>query len=87
LAGSDLECQGNFHWCSAGKDFYNKEVRWKTGHPKPEFHCVYMENATQLLVSADCNEEKRFLCEVRKQNTYAKAMQEECAEIWGIFEG
>jgi hypothetical protein len=81
-----MQCSGNYHWCSVERDFNNKETKWKSGHPKALQSCVYLESSSQQLVSSDCNEEKRFLCEIKKEGTFAKAAQHECAEIWQISE-
>jgi hypothetical protein len=81
-----MQCDGKYHWCSVERDFHKKETKWKIGHPKAGLSCVYLEGSSQQLVSADCNEEKRFLCEIKKEGTYAKAVQQECADIWGILE-
>jgi len=87
VAGTDKDCDGKHRWCSIDKNFVSKEVKWKTGHPKLELDCVYLENATHFLATADCSEEKNFLCEVRNEGTYGKAMQEECATLWDIDTG
>jgi len=87
LSGTDKDCEGNYQWCSIGRKFVNKEMKWKSGHPIAELDCVYLESGTQLLASANCSEQKNFLCEVKKEGTSRKAMQQECAEIWKITEG
>ncbi|CAB3370396.1 Hypothetical predicted protein [Cloeon dipterum] len=86
LSGTDLGCDSYFRWCSRSQDFVNPELRWKAGHPQAGLDCVYLEvrNGSVLLVTANCNEEKNFLCEVRKKATFQKAMQAECAETWDI---
>ncbi|XP_065345774.1 uncharacterized protein LOC135943246 [Cloeon dipterum] len=86
LAGTDLRCDSNFRWCSRSQDFVEPELKWKAGHPLKGSNCVYLEvrNGSVLLASADCAEKKDFLCEVRRKNTFGKAMQTECAEIWDI---
>ncbi|XP_065336698.1 uncharacterized protein LOC135937474 [Cloeon dipterum] len=86
LSGTDLNCPSNFRWCSLGRDFVDSELKWKTGHPKADLDCVYLEvrNRSLLLASANCAENKTFLCEVRKKATAQRAMQTECAEIWDI---
>ncbi|XP_065345785.1 uncharacterized protein LOC135943256 [Cloeon dipterum] len=86
LSGTDLGCDSNFRWCSRSQDFVGPELRWKAGHPQAGLDCVYLEvrNGSALLVTANCNEEKNFLCEVRKKATFQKGMQAECAETWDI---
>jgi len=37
-----------------------------------------------VLATADCNAEKKFICDVKKKETGGLAMQQECMEIWGI---
>jgi hypothetical protein len=48
------------------KDFIPAEINWKQGHPKGGCTSIEMQfttNAT-VLATADCAEEKQFLCEV-----------------------
>jgi hypothetical protein len=48
------------------KDFIPAEINWKQGHPKggcTSIEMQYTANAT-VLATADCTEEKQFLCEV-----------------------
>ncbi|XP_065350421.1 uncharacterized protein LOC135946222 [Cloeon dipterum] len=86
ISGTDLGCPSDYHWCSLNRDFINPEIRWKDGHPKAGPNCVYLEvrNESMLLATADCKEEKMFLCDVRKNATIRRGMQGECAEIWNI---
>ncbi|CAB3387189.1 Hypothetical predicted protein [Cloeon dipterum] len=86
ISGTDLGCPSDYHWCSLNRDFVNPEIRWKDGHPMAGRNCVYLEirNESMLLATADCNEEKMFLCDVRKNATIRRGMQGECAEIWNI---
>ncbi|XP_065345600.1 uncharacterized protein LOC135943114 [Cloeon dipterum] len=86
ISGTDLGCDSNFRWCSLDRGFVDAELKWKAGHPQTGLHCVYLEvrNASVLLVTANCTEEKDFLCEMRKKNTIQRAMQTECAETWDI---
>ncbi|XP_065345625.1 uncharacterized protein LOC135943132 [Cloeon dipterum] len=86
LSGTDKGCPSTFRWCSLSKNFIEPELKWKDGHPKDGLDCVYLEvrNGSVLLASADCAEKKDFLCEVRKEATFQRAMQTECAEIWDI---
>ncbi|CAB3386063.1 Hypothetical predicted protein [Cloeon dipterum] len=86
VSGTDLGCVSNFRWCSRNQDFVDSELKWKAGHPKAGLNCVYLEvrNKSVLLATASCAEKKDFLCEVRKKNSYQKAMQAECAETWDI---
>jgi hypothetical protein len=85
--GTDDGAPGNFHWCSNVKPFEPKEVKWAPGEPNSQFHCVYLKNMggnKSALATADCNSEKKFLCDVRKKQTGGLAMQQECMEIWGV---
>ncbi|CAB3370426.1 Hypothetical predicted protein [Cloeon dipterum] len=86
ISGTDLGCDSNFRWCSLNRGFVDAELKWKPGHPQIGLHCVYLEvrNESVLLVTANCTEEKDFLCEMRKKNTIQRAMQVECAETWDI---
>ncbi|XP_065346446.1 uncharacterized protein LOC135943712 [Cloeon dipterum] len=86
LSGTDLNCESNFHWCSNDRGFVSSEIAWKSGHPKAGFDCVYLEarNGSMLLATDNCDEKKKFLCEVRKKGTSGIAMQRECAETWDI---
>ncbi|XP_065344301.1 uncharacterized protein LOC135942218 [Cloeon dipterum] len=86
LSGTDLDCDSNFQWCSLGRDFVNPELRWKQEHPKAGLDCVYVEarNGSVMLASANCDEQKLSLCEVRKRGTSQVALQNECMEIWQI---
>ncbi|CAB3386909.1 Hypothetical predicted protein [Cloeon dipterum] len=86
LSGTDLGCDSNFRWCSLGRDFVDPELRWKQGHPKAGLDCVYVEarNGSMMLASANCDEQKLFVCEVRKKGTSQVALQNECLEIWQI---
>ncbi|CAB3383919.1 Hypothetical predicted protein [Cloeon dipterum] len=86
LSATDLGCPSDYHWCSLNRDFVHPEIRWKDGHPKAGPNCVYLEvrNESMLLATADCNEEKMFLCDVRKNATFRRGMQGECADIWNI---
>ncbi|CAB3388244.1 Hypothetical predicted protein [Cloeon dipterum] len=79
VSGTDLGCVSNFRWCSRNQDFVDSELKWKAGHPKAGLNCVYLEvrNKSVLLATASCAEKKDFLCEVRKKNSYQKAMQAE----------
>jgi len=66
------------------------EVTWAPGEPTSNFHCTYLKNKgsnQSALATADCGEEKRFICDVRKKGTDGLAMQQECLEIWGISAG
>ncbi|XP_065345699.1 uncharacterized protein LOC135943178 [Cloeon dipterum] len=86
LSGTDLGCPSDFWWCSLNRGIINSELKWKTGHPKSGLDCIYLEsrNGSVLLASADCTEEKKYLCEARKKATVQKGTQGECAEIWNI---
>jgi len=48
------------------KDFIPAEINWKQGHPKGGCTAIEMQNTTNatVLATADCTEEKQFLCEV-----------------------
>jgi Lectin C-type domain len=88
--GTDNGSPGNFHWCSNEKLFEPKEVKWAPGEPNSQFHCVYLKNMgsnKSVLATADCNSEKKFLCDVRKKATGGLAMQQECMETWGVSAG
>jgi len=39
------------------------------------------------LATADCDTEKKFICDVGKKGTAGLALQQECLEIWGISAG
>lgn len=39
------------------------------------------------LVTGDCNQEKYFVCEVRKVGTVGKSTAVECMELWDISKG
>jgi len=85
--GTDSGTPGHFHWCSTGKEFEPREIAWAPGEPNSKFHCVYLENKgvnQSVLATADCDTEKKFLCDVRKKGTGGLAMQQECIETWGI---
>jgi hypothetical protein len=85
--GTDSGTPGKFHWCSTGKKFEPREIAWAPGEPKNGLHCVYLKNKgvnQTVLATADCDTEKKFLCDVRKTGTHGKSMQQECVEIWGI---
>jgi len=85
--GTDNGAPGNFHWCSNRKEFEPKEIAWAPGEPNKQFHCVYLKKMgvnNTVLATADCETEKKFLCDVRKKGTDGMAMQQECMEIWGI---
>ncbi|XP_065346287.1 uncharacterized protein LOC135943583 [Cloeon dipterum] len=86
LSGTDLGCDSNFRWCSLGRDFIDPEIRWKQGHPKAGLDCVYVEarNGSVVLATANCDEQKQFVCEVRKKGTSQVALQNECLETWQI---
>ncbi|CAB3370367.1 Hypothetical predicted protein [Cloeon dipterum] len=87
LSGTDLGCPSNFRWCSLDRDFINPELIWKAGHPIKGLNCVYLEarNESSLLATADCAEEKNFLCDVRRSAASAQlGTQNECAEIWNV---
>jgi hypothetical protein len=85
--GTDTGVPGNFHWCSNWREFEPNEIAWAPGEPNSQFHCVYLKNMgvnKSVLATADCDEKKKFLCDVRKKGTGAMAQQQECKEIWGI---
>ncbi|XP_065345464.1 uncharacterized protein LOC135943002 [Cloeon dipterum] len=86
ISGTNVDCPSTFRWCSRNLDFIDSELKWKAGHPKDGLNCVFLEvrNGSVLLASADCAENKTFLCDVRKNQTSQKAMQAECAGIWNI---
>jgi len=88
--GTDSGSPGNFHWCGNVQKFDSKEVKWAPGEPNPNFNCVYLKNMgrnASALATADCSENKTFICDVRKKGTDGMAMQQECLEIWGISKG
>jgi len=85
--GTDSGTPGQFHWCSNGREFEPREIAWDIGEPNSKFHCVYLKNKgvnQSVLATADCDTEKKFLCDVRKKGTTGMAIQQECLEIWGI---
>jgi hypothetical protein len=87
--GTDNGTPGHFHWCSNGREFEPREIAWDDGEPNSKFHCVYMKNKgvnKTVLATADCDTEKKFLCDVQKKGTTGLAMQQECLDIWGITE-
>ncbi|XP_065349815.1 uncharacterized protein LOC135945828 isoform X2 [Cloeon dipterum] len=87
LSGTNLGCTSNFRWCTLDRDFVNPELRWKEGHPVKGLNCVYLEarNESSLLATADCAEEKNFLCDVGRSAASSQLqIQSECAEIWNI---
>ncbi|XP_065345481.1 uncharacterized protein LOC135943020 [Cloeon dipterum] len=87
LSGTGSGCDSNFRWCSLGRDFVNSELKWKAGHPKVGLNCVYLEarNESVLLATADCAEQKYFLCEAKKAaNSSQLGTQAECADIWNV---
>jgi hypothetical protein len=85
--GTDNGVPGKFHWCSNEREFEPREIAWDVGEPNNKFHCVYLKNKgvnQSVLATADCETEKKFLCDVRKKATGGLALQQECLEIWGI---
>jgi hypothetical protein len=85
--GTDLGSPGKFFWCSNEREFEPKEIAWAPGEPNNKYHCVYLKNLgvnKTVLATADCETEKKFLCDVRKKGAGGPAMQQECLEIWGI---
>ncbi|XP_059482855.1 uncharacterized protein LOC132201014 [Neocloeon triangulifer] len=88
-SGTDQNCPDKFHWCSAQKNFLKNEIRWKSGHPDPNFDCVManfnssLANFTEL-ATANCSVPKKFVCEIRQKNTARLALQEECAALWNV---
>jgi hypothetical protein len=85
--GTDNGSPGHFHWCTNEREFEPREVAWAPGEPNSKFHCVYLKNKgvnQSVLATADCDTEKKFLCDVRQNGTGGLAMQKECLEIWGI---
>jgi hypothetical protein len=73
-SGTDKDCSGKYRWCSMDKDLIPAEINWKKGHPKggcTSIEMQYTTNAT-VMATADCSEEKQFLCEVfvKKQLLY-----------------
>ncbi|CAB3388505.1 Hypothetical predicted protein [Cloeon dipterum] len=86
ISGTNVDCPSTFRWCSRNLDFIDSELKWKAGHPVSGLGCVYLEvrNGSVLLATADCSENKTFLCDIRKNQTSQKAMQAECANIWNI---
>jgi hypothetical protein len=85
--GTDIGTPGKFFWCSNNREFEPKEIAWDVGEPNNKFHCVYLKNKganKTVLATAECETEKKFLCDVRKKGTNGMAMQQECLEIWGI---
>jgi hypothetical protein len=85
--GTDKGSLGYYHWCSNKKEFEPKETAWAPGEPKKDFHCVYYKNKgvnKSELATADCETEKKFLCDVRKRGSVGLAMQQECLETWDV---
>lgn len=85
--GTDNGSPGTFHWCTYGREFEPREIAWAPGEPNSQFHCVYLKNLgvnKSVLATADCNTEKKFLCDNSKKGTGGRAIQQECLEIWGI---
>ncbi|XP_065346615.1 uncharacterized protein LOC135943876 [Cloeon dipterum] len=89
LSGTGLGCDGNLHWCFLDRDFNNKDLKWKEGHPKAGLDCVYLEarNDSVLLATAACNEQKQFLCDVQKRGQSQVAKLNECLETWQVNDG
>ncbi|CAB3387046.1 Hypothetical predicted protein [Cloeon dipterum] len=86
VSGTVSGCVSNFRWCSLNREFVEPELKWKDGHPKNGLDCVYLEvrNGSMLLATANCAENKTFLCDVRRNSTTQKGMQAECADLWNI---
>ncbi|CAB3360421.1 Hypothetical predicted protein [Cloeon dipterum] len=89
LSGTASGCNANFHWCFLDFDFNNKDLKWKEGHPVAGLDCVYLEarNESVLLATADCNEQKQFLCDVQKRGQSQVAKLNECLETWQVNDG
>jgi Lectin C-type domain len=91
-SGTDLDCPGNFFWCTREKSFAEKEVFWAAGQPDSSagdcVHIIMDKKANHsLLFTADCNNQKHFVCEVRKAGRVSRTLVEECMELWDISGG
>jgi hypothetical protein len=91
-SGTDSECPEKFTWCSKEAQFASSQVTWKTGHPSTAGDCVYVQikNGTQngtVFGTSDCNERKKFVCEVRHKGAEGRALAVECMALWDITEG
>jgi Lectin C-type domain len=65
-SATDKNSTGRFRWCSSGAMVIKDVVRWKPAHPTTG--CVYLDNTVKMdnvtvLATADCTQEKYFICE------------------------
>ncbi|XP_065340561.1 uncharacterized protein LOC135939885 [Cloeon dipterum] len=88
-SGTDLDCKGNYRWCSVDRAFVKSEVRWANIKPivKSE-RCVTIQmsdmETNTALQTADCSAIKRFVCEVRQSGTTVQSIQDECIDLIGL---
>ncbi|CAB3360500.1 Hypothetical predicted protein [Cloeon dipterum] len=89
-SGTDLDCDGNYRWCSVDRAFVKSEVLWAAGEPnRKKGLCVTIKtnsNETDTtLQTSDCNAKKRYICEARQPGTLVKVVQKECVAILGLI--
>jgi hypothetical protein len=51
---------------------------------------VQIKNGTQngtVLGTSDCNERKKFVCEMRQKGAEGRALAVECMALWDVTEG
>jgi hypothetical protein len=92
VSGTDKNSTGKFQWCSANKLFNPSELFWAPGEPSGAGECVFIKKTNSslkenTLSTANCSEEKSFLCEVRVSGTAGIALQKECSETWNVTTG
>jgi len=65
-SGTDVDCPGKYHWCTADLPFRHKQVNWEAGHPREKGGCVYVKTGenSSTYFTADCEDEMQFFCEV-----------------------
>ncbi|XP_065340132.1 uncharacterized protein LOC135939591 [Cloeon dipterum] len=88
-SGTDLDCKGNFRWCSVDRAFLKSEVLWAAGEPNgKEGRCVTIKMSTMFgsttLQTTDCGAKKRYVCEARQSGTTVKSILNRCTTLIGL---
>ncbi|XP_065346726.1 uncharacterized protein LOC135943983 [Cloeon dipterum] len=88
-SGTDMDCEGNYRWCSVDRAFLKHEINWAAGEPNSNRgHCVTTKTTGQAtsttLQTSECTAKKRYICEVRQSGTTVEAVQKECIALMGL---
>ncbi|XP_065348102.1 uncharacterized protein LOC135944810 [Cloeon dipterum] len=86
-SGTDNGCPGAFGWCAENKLVRN--ALWAPGEPRAGNYCVVADVRTTntTLMTADCTQSLRFICETRDTSNATSAgetIKDECAANFNV---